>query len=133
MRNADCGIAMGGQSRHNDRTDIPHSAYRNPQSCFHPLHVPAHGRECNEDDEPPRANPAPDTTTRPPLQRASSQSLVRPPNNAPSAPPASPHTPNCRPMVATDSPCVRSRNLGAQAMSPFTANVTSAPPTNIQI
>src|SRR5207302_1708749 len=52
---------------------------------------------------------------------------------APSAPPSRPHTPNCRPMVATDSPCVRSRKLGAHAISPFTAEVTSAPPTNIQM
>src|SRR5438552_10520960 len=82
---------------------------------------------------PPSTNPAPDTTTRPPLHRVSSQSPVRPPNNAPSAPPASPHTPKCRPTAATGRPWVRSRKLGAQAIRPFTAKVTSAPPTNIQI
>src|SRR5256886_3324799 len=53
---------------------------------------------------PPSTNPAPDTTTRPPLHRVSSQSPVRPPNNAPSAPPASPHTPKCRPTAATGRP-----------------------------
>src|SRR5581483_749356 len=82
---------------------------------------------------PPSTNPAPDTTTRPPLQRASSQSPTRPPNSPPSAAPANPHRPTWRPTAATDSPCVRSRKLGAQAIRPFTANVTNAPPTNIQI
>src|SRR5207244_3399047 len=82
---------------------------------------------------PPSTNPAPDTTTRPPLQRVSSQSPVRPPNRAPRAPPANPQNPNCRPTVATDRPCVRCMKLGAQAIRPFTANVTSAPPTNIQM
>src|SRR2546427_753511 len=82
---------------------------------------------------PPSPNPAPDPTTRPPLHRVSSQSPVRPPNNAPSAPPASPQTPNCRPTAATGRPWVRSKKLGAQAIRPFTAKVTSAPPTNIQI
>src|SRR2546423_5498414 len=82
---------------------------------------------------PPSTNPAPDTTTRPPLHRVSSQSPVRPPNNAPSAPPASPQTPNCRPTAATGRPWVRSKKLGAQAIRPFTAKGTSAPPPNNQI
>ena len=81
---------------------------------------------------PPRTKPAPDTSTRPPLQRSSSRSPTLPPNSAPSAPPASPQTPNARPTAATDSPCVRSMKLGAQAMSPLTANVTSAPPRKSQ-
>src|SRR2546425_1393525 len=82
---------------------------------------------------PPSTNPAPETTTRPPGQRPSSQSPTRPPNSPPSAPPASPQIPNSRPTRPTENPCTRSMKLGAHAISPFTANVTREPPTNIQI
>src|SRR5438128_9661801 len=81
---------------------------------------------------PPSTKPAPETSTRPPLQCSSSQSPTFPPNSAPSVPPARPQIPNARPTATTGSPWVRSRKLGAHAMRPFTAKVTSAPPRKIQ-
>src|SRR6185437_14902911 len=82
---------------------------------------------------PPRMNPAPEATTRPPGHRICNQSPILPPARTPEMPPASAHTPNRALKSGTDMLCTRAMKVAAHAINPFTANVTIAPPTNTQI
>src|SRR6059058_2823518 len=51
MRNAECGIARAGRSRHDAHVDIPHSECRTPHYVFPMphlyLHVPFCQRRCS--------------------------------------------------------------------------------------
>src|SRR4029077_12939364 len=82
---------------------------------------------------PPTMKPTPDVITRPPAHRSCSQSADFPPTSTPSTAPASAQGPYRALNVGTDRPCTRSMNVAAQALRPFTANVTNAPPRNTQM